>query len=54
MAGLTTLITLLLIIGGTIMISLGIIGFYLAKIYDEIKGRPRYIVARTTDRPDGK
>ena len=53
-AGLTTLITLLLIIGGTIMISLGIIGFYLAKIYDEIKGRPRYIVARTTDRPDGK
>ncbi len=53
-AGLTTLITLLLIIGGTIMISLGIIGFYLAKIYDEIKGRPRYIVARTTDQTGDK
>ena len=53
-AGLTTLITLLLIIGGTIMISLGIIGFYLAKIYDEIKGRPRYIVARPTDQTGDK
>ena len=27
------------------MISLGIIGFYVARIYEEIKGRPRYIVA---------
>ncbi len=48
-AGLTTLITLLLIIGGSIMISLGIIGFYLGKIYDEVKGRPRYIIAQNTD-----
>ena len=30
------------------MISLGIIGFYLARIYEEIKGRPRYIIAETT------
>ena len=27
------------------MISLGIIGYYIAKIYDEIKGRPRYIIS---------
>jgi dolichol-phosphate mannosyltransferase len=27
------------------MISLGIIGYYIARIYEEIKGRPRYIVA---------
>jgi len=34
----------LLIIGSFIMISLGIIGEYIAKIYDEIKARPTYLV----------
>ena len=43
--GFTTVILLLLIIGSSIMISLGIIGTYIAKIYDEVKGRPRYIIA---------
>ncbi len=33
-----------LIIGGFLMVSLGIIGTYIARIYDEVKGRPRYIV----------
>lgn len=42
--GFTTVILLLLITGSMIMISLGIIGYYLSKIYEEIKGRPRYIV----------
>ena len=42
--GFTTVIILLLIIGSMIMVSLGIIGYYLSRIYDEIKGRPRYIV----------
>ena len=44
-SGFTTVILLLLIIGSTLMISLGIIGTYIGKIYDEVKGRPRYIVA---------
>ena len=35
---------LLLFIGSLIMISLGIIGYYIARIYDEVKGRPRYII----------
>ena len=35
---------LLLLIGSLIMISLGIIGYYIARIYEEIKGRPRYII----------
>lgn len=47
--GFTTVILLLLIIGGFIMISLGMIGHYLARIYEEVKGRPRYIIRRTTD-----
>lgn len=47
--GFTTVILLLLIIGGSIMLSLGIIGHYIAKIYDEVKGRPQYIVSQTTD-----
>jgi len=46
--GFTTVILLLLLIGASIMISLGIIGQYIAKIYDEVKGRPRYIVKDET------
>lgn len=43
--GFTTVILLLLVIGGAVMLGLGIIGTYIARIYDEVKGRPRYIVA---------
>ena len=49
--GFTTVILLQLIIGSILMICLGIIGYYIAKIYEEIKDRPRYIVA---DRCEGK
>lgn len=42
--GFTTVILLLLITGSLIMMSLGIIGYYLARIYEEIKGRPRSII----------
>ncbi len=44
--GFTTVILLLLLIGSMIMMSLGIIGLYLMKIYHEIKGRPRYLTSR--------
>lgn len=46
--GFTTVILLLLLIGGCIMVSLGIIGYYLARIFDEIKGRPQYIISTQT------
>lgn len=42
--GFTTVILLLLIIGSVIMFSLGIIGYYLEKIYEEIKKRPKFII----------
>ncbi len=44
LGGFTTVILLLLFIGSLVMISLGIIGYYIARIYEEIKGRPRYII----------
>ena len=44
-SGFTTVILLLLIIGSLLMLSLGVIGTYIAKIYDEVKARPRYIIA---------
>lgn len=46
--GFTTVILVQLIIGSFLMLSLGIIGHYLARIYDEIKARPRYLVRRRT------
>jgi glycosyltransferase involved in cell wall biosynthesis len=48
-SGFTTVILLLLVIGSTLMISLGIIGEYLARIYQEVKGRPRYVVAQSIE-----
>lgn len=42
--GFTTLITIILFIGGIQMLCLGIIGSYLAHIYDEVKRRPPYLV----------
>lgn len=43
--GVPTIIIITVFIGSIIMISLGIIGYYVARIYEEIKGRPRYIVS---------
>ena len=43
----TTIILLLLFLGGTIIFLLGIIGEYLARIYMEVKNRPIYVVRRS-------
>jgi glycosyltransferase involved in cell wall biosynthesis len=51
-SGFTTVILLELIIGSLLMISLGIIGEYLARIYREVKGRPRYLVTESTEAAD--
>ena len=45
--GFTTAILVEALSGGIIMISLGVIGYYIARIYEELKGRPRYLVSDT-------
>ena len=44
MAGWTSTVAIICLIGGMMMISQGIIGTYIGKIYMESKERPRYIV----------
>ncbi len=45
--GFTTVILLLLVLGSLILISLGVIGYYISRIFEEVKGRPRYIISET-------
>jgi hypothetical protein len=44
-SGFTTVILLLLVTGSAIMVALGVIGEYIARIYDEVKGRHRFVIA---------
>lgn len=55
--GFSTVILLILITGACVLLGIGVIGYYLSKIYEEIKQRPRYIISRTIggkDEADGK
>ncbi len=45
--GWTSLIVTICVIGGSMLISIGILGEYIGKIYEEVKDRPMYVVART-------
>jgi polyisoprenyl-phosphate glycosyltransferase len=42
--GFTTIVTLVLFLGGVQLVAIGLLGEYLARIYDEVKERPLYIV----------
>jgi polyisoprenyl-phosphate glycosyltransferase len=44
--GFTTIVTVVLFLGGVQLVSIGLIGEYLARIYDEVKARPLFIVRR--------
>jgi glycosyltransferase involved in cell wall biosynthesis len=49
--GFPTVIIVQVVLGSVLLFSLGIIGQYIVKIYDEVKGRPRFIVSESTDAP---
>ena len=45
-SGWTTIVVLLLMFAGIQMVSLGILGEYVARIFEEVKGRPLFVVRR--------
>lgn len=47
MAGFTTTIFSIWFVGGLILFVLGILGLYIGKIFDQVKGRPLYVVNET-------
>jgi dolichol-phosphate mannosyltransferase len=50
--GWTTLVVLLCLIGGWILVSIGVAGEYIAKIFEEVKHRPLYIVCKKVNLDD--
>ena len=42
--GFTTLVSVVLFLGGVQLLSIGILGEYIGRIYNEAKGRPNYVV----------
>jgi dolichol-phosphate mannosyltransferase len=52
--GIPTLTILVLFMGGVQLISIGILGQYVGRIYDEVKDRPRYMVDRSVNMPAGR
>ena len=50
--GFSALTIVVLLLGGIELIAIGIIGEYVGRIYDEVKGRPLYLVRATRNMPD--
>lgn len=50
--GWSSLMFIILIVGGFLMISIGVIGVYIGYIFQEVKGRPVYLVREHADDPD--
>jgi dolichol-phosphate mannosyltransferase len=46
--GFASMIVSIYFLSGAILVSLGLLGVYLGRIYDEVKGRPSYIIDRVT------
>ena len=49
--GFATIVISILFLGGVQLICLGILGAYLARIYEEVQGRPQWVVKETTNLP---
>lgn len=52
--GFTTVILLQLFFSSVLMICLGVIGYYIAKIYEAVQGRPRYIIENMVEKVEEK
>jgi glycosyltransferase involved in cell wall biosynthesis len=52
--GFTTLAALVLFLGGVQLIGIGVLGEYLARVYDEVKQRPLFLVRRPPDPSTGR
>ena len=52
-AGWASAITVVCVIGGAILISIGILGEYVGRIFEASKGRPLYIISTTANLPPG-
>lgn len=50
--GLWWLAALMMVLFGSALSMLGVVGAYLSRVYEEVKGRPLYVVARTTGFPE--
>ena len=49
MPGVTTILIAVLLLGGIQLITVGLIGEYVGRVYEEVKDRPLYIVKDETD-----
>lgn len=52
--GYPSLITIMLFLGGIELIVLGVVGEYIARIYEEVKKRPHYIIDEILDNSKDK
>jgi glycosyltransferase involved in cell wall biosynthesis len=52
LAGWTSVISVLCLVGGGILMSIGILGEYIGRIFEEVKGRPLYIVSVRSSVPE--
>lgn len=51
--GYSSLIVIILFLGGVQLVVIGLLGEYIGRIYKEVKGRPIYVVDRTVGLPHG-
>jgi glycosyltransferase involved in cell wall biosynthesis len=50
--GYTSLAVLVLVLSGVIIISVGVVGMYVGRIFEQVKDRPLYLIDREADGPD--
>ena len=50
--GYTSIVVLLVLLSGFIIISLGVVGLYVGRIFDQVKGRPLFVVDEQIDGDD--